>query len=165
MKYIKKFEELQDDFEEYVEIDYHNIDIILESYFSCALELESDEEEFEDKTTYDITDESRKQAKEQIEWFVNTAGSALNDIQDDSIGYDLWLTRNGHGAGFWDRGYDEDVTSILMFLCENLGESYIEIDNNDKVRIYSHSNKYKTVDIEKYKKDRKLHKDIKKYNI
>jgi hypothetical protein len=23
-----------------------------------------------------------------------------------SVGHDLWLTRNGHGAGFWDRGSD-----------------------------------------------------------
>lgn len=23
---------------------------------------------------------------------------------DDQAGYDFWLTRNGHGAGFWDRG-------------------------------------------------------------
>lgn len=23
---------------------------------------------------------------------------------DDYMGHDLWLTRNGHGAGFWDRG-------------------------------------------------------------
>lgn len=22
----------------------------------------------------------------------------------DSFGHDFWLTRNGHGAGFWDRG-------------------------------------------------------------
>lgn len=22
----------------------------------------------------------------------------------DSLGHDFWLTRNGHGAGFWDRG-------------------------------------------------------------
>lgn len=26
---------------------------------------------------------------------------------DESHGHDYWLTRNGHGAGFWDRGYGE----------------------------------------------------------
>lgn len=26
---------------------------------------------------------------------------------DDSHGHDYWLTRNGHGAGFWGRGYGE----------------------------------------------------------
>ena len=27
--------------------------------------------------------------------------------------HDFWLTRNGHGAGFWDRDYDEDVNKGL----------------------------------------------------
>lgn len=25
----------------------------------------------------------------------------------EAFAYDYWLTRNGHGAGFWDRGLDE----------------------------------------------------------
>jgi hypothetical protein len=25
---------------------------------------------------------------------------------DEQAGHDFWLTRNGHGAGFWDRGID-----------------------------------------------------------
>jgi len=25
----------------------------------------------------------------------------------ERVGHDLWLTRNGHGAGFWDRGWRE----------------------------------------------------------
>src|SRR4051812_9631888 len=25
---------------------------------------------------------------------------------DERAGHDFWLTRNGHGAGFWDRYYD-----------------------------------------------------------
>lgn len=28
----------------------------------------------------------------------------LDDIDPEQIGHDFWLTRNGHGAGFWDRG-------------------------------------------------------------
>ena len=27
------------------------------------------------------------------------------DLPSDSVGHDFWLTRNHHGAGFWDRGY------------------------------------------------------------
>ena len=31
--------------------------------------------------------------------------SDLSEWDDDSqAGHDFWLTRNGHGAGFWDRG-------------------------------------------------------------
>lgn len=28
------------------------------------------------------------------------------DYDDASAGHDFWLTRNGHGAGFWDRGIE-----------------------------------------------------------
>ena len=28
-------------------------------------------------------------------------------VDDSQHGHDFWLTRNGHGAGFWDRGYGE----------------------------------------------------------
>lgn len=164
MKYIKTFEEIQ---EEEVQIEYHDIDDILNAYFECALWTEEDNEEINDKdlNINDISPESEEQAREQIEWFVETAGDALNDIEDDSIGHDLWLNRNGHGAGFWDRGYDEDVAELLTFLCENLGEAYIEVDDNDKIRIYSYSDKYKTVDINKYKENREFQKNVKKYNI
>lgn len=27
-------------------------------------------------------------------------------VDDSRHGHDFWLTRNGHGAGFWSRGYD-----------------------------------------------------------
>lgn len=29
---------------------------------------------------------------------------ALDVMTPEQIGHDFWLTRNGHGAGFWDRG-------------------------------------------------------------
>jgi hypothetical protein len=32
------------------------------------------------------------------------------DIEDDPsrAGHDFWLTRNGHGAGFWDGDWDDE---------------------------------------------------------
>ena len=30
-----------------------------------------------------------------------------DDTWEDYAGHDFWLTRNGHGAGFWDRGLGE----------------------------------------------------------
>lgn len=30
---------------------------------------------------------------------------AETEGSDSQHGHDFWLTRNGHGAGFWDRGY------------------------------------------------------------
>ena len=31
-------------------------------------------------------------------------GLSWDECTDEQIGHDFWLTRNGHGAGFWDRG-------------------------------------------------------------
>lgn len=32
---------------------------------------------------------------------------------DEQAGHDFWLTRNGHGAGFWDRGLPGELGDIL----------------------------------------------------
>ena len=46
----------------------------------------------------------------------------------EQAGHDFWLTRNGHGAGFWDRPelYGEDVAAELTRACEFAGEHDVE---------------------------------------
>lgn len=36
--------------------------------------------------------------------FVGAQWALLRDLDAAQCGHDFWLTRNGHGAGFWDRG-------------------------------------------------------------
>ena len=36
---------------------------------------------------------------------VCAADIAETGMSADQLGHDLWLTRNGHGVGFWDRRY------------------------------------------------------------
>lgn len=40
---------------------------------------------------------------------------------DAQAGHDFWLTRNRHGAGFWDRGAAADVASKLTRAAHNYG--------------------------------------------
>ena len=40
----------------------------------------------------------------------------------DQIGHDLWLTRNGHGTGFWDRDLG-DLGDALADAARDLGHS------------------------------------------
>ena len=43
----------------------------------------------------------------------------LESWSDDAIeraGHDFWLTRNGHGAGFWDGDWEEDIGAALTRL-------------------------------------------------
>lgn len=37
-------------------------------------------------------------------------------------GHDFWLTRNRHGAGFWDRGYDKSIGKPLTDAAHAYGE-------------------------------------------
>ena len=41
--------------------------------------------------------------------------NTLPDYDESQAGHDFWLTRNGHGAGFWDRGLGELGTLLTMF--------------------------------------------------
>src|ERR1044071_581042 len=45
----------------------------------------------------------------------------------DSFGHDLWLTRNRHGAGFWDRGMGA-LGEALSEQARNLGTTYLVQD-------------------------------------
>jgi len=42
---------------------------------------------------------------------------------DEQNGHDLWLTRNRHGAGYWDRGYSDEIADALTDAAHKLGES------------------------------------------
>lgn len=39
-------------------------------------------------------------------------------------GHDFWLTINGHGAGFWDRGYGETGEALTQ-ACKNYSPIYV----------------------------------------
>lgn len=43
-------------------------------------------------------------------------------------GHDFWLTRCGHGAGFWDRGYADDVDKALTDASHKAGNRDCSID-------------------------------------
>jgi len=161
MKYLKYFEARD------LRRNY-NIDNIIISYLDSDLSMKDDNEEeieeFEDLTVYDINDGDREKLKEEIEWFIEKAGASINLMTDDQLGYDLYLTRNGHGAGFWDRGYPEEDDELLCKLSDVLGETYLYKGDDGKL-YYNSSDKYKEWDFEKYKEELRLKKDIKKYNI
>jgi hypothetical protein len=46
---------------------------------------------------------------------------ALEYTDDNHIAYDFWLTRNGHGAGFWDGDYGDKLGRELTDACAGWG--------------------------------------------
>ena len=61
--------------------------------------------------------------------FIEAAGELLTSIDPSSAGHDFWLTRNGHGAGFWDRNMGETGEKLTLLAC-SFGEFNIYVEDN-----------------------------------
>jgi len=66
-------------------------------------------------TVADFGDGELAAIREDCARFLVAAGAMLQGWTDAQAGHDLWLTRNGHGAGFWDRGkrYGQELTNLV----------------------------------------------------
>jgi len=67
------------------------------------------------------------------------AACACEGYGEERAGHDFWLTRNGHGAGFWDRQeLPGEVRDDLTAACgwqTAYGERWTSLDCNGKVHI------------------------------
>lgn len=59
--------------------------------------------------------------------FVTANRDDASELELEQLGHDLWLTRNGHGAGFWDRGLGE-VGERLAAAARDMGEAIADAD-------------------------------------
>ena len=57
-------------------------------------------------------------------------------IAPGQLGHDLWLTRNHHGAGFWDRGYGPDGQRLTE-LCQPMGDDNAYIGDDGTIHLTS----------------------------
>jgi len=48
--------------------------------------------------------------------------------EEERIGRDLWLTRNRHGAGFWDGGWPEPFATEATKWSHAWGDAYVTFD-------------------------------------
>lgn len=91
-------------------------DAMLRSYLTTALwastcySCEGHDEQPCDKNhdVSDFDDEARAEARADIKAFINDQWVNLEATQlhldDSTVAHNLFLNRNGHGAGFWDKG-------------------------------------------------------------
>lgn len=74
--------------------------------------------------------EATKKSLWDIIQFVAANDEDLKEIPENMIGHDLWLTRCGHGAGFWDGDYPEDIGDRLTAACDELGEVWLDLGDD-----------------------------------
>ena len=88
----------------------------------------------------DFDPDTRRQAEEDVAGFleanaelVASAKAARPSYSDRQVVEDFWLTRNGHGAGFWDRGLG-DVGEELANVAKAYGSVDLHVGDDGKVR-------------------------------
>lgn len=53
--------------------------------------------------------------------------------QEERAGHDFWLTRNGHGSGFWDREVSDDVGHELTLASEAFRSCDLYVGDDGKI--------------------------------
>ena len=51
----------------------------------------------------------------------------------DMAGHDFWLTRNGHGCGFWDGDWTEPAASIMTEASRKYGECSLYVGDDGRL--------------------------------
>lgn len=112
-----------------------NADLDIDTIFNSTLEallwstpdLQTGDPLDADYGPDDVTAEVKAELREEIEEFVSENGDDLRaaltsgtGYTQGHIGHDIALTRNHHGAGFWDRGLGS-VGTRLTDAAHNLG--------------------------------------------
>lgn len=122
--------------------------IYIKGYLDCILWAECDDNEnpLDQVEGLGLSPEMAVELVEDCMLFLSSANSGepeihLNPLVEyweikgqtaesyQQLGHDLWLTRNGHGAGFWDRGLGE-LGDKLTEICKGLGGKYTYIGDD-----------------------------------
>ena len=108
----------------------------LEQYLVTALWSSIDDKEnpFDDNYSIDdFSEKALKQADKDCDLFIEKAGDLLNGFDDTDIAHDFWLTRQRHGAGFWDGDYPDEIGDKLTEIANDFRELYIYVGDDGQL--------------------------------
>lgn len=105
-----------------------------------------DDAEFLDNSAYELSDAAREKMTADCRNFMAdhggllTAAEAAADAHGftydvEQAGHDFWLTRNGHGCGFWDRDLGP-VGDQLSAAAKSCGERNLHVGDDDMIHVY-----------------------------
>ena len=99
-----------------------NLDEFTRAYIECALWSSLDDETPMDEN-YGFDDLSDECLSRMLNDCSKFQTENMKMISEDlpQAGHDFWLTRNGHGAGFWDGDWPE-FGALLTEKCKEFGE-------------------------------------------
>ena len=80
----------------------------------------------------DIDGDALAEMQRDCDEFQSKAGEMI-DGREAEAGHDFWLTRNGHGAGFWDGDWPEEHEEVLSDLAREFGEVHMYVGDDGVV--------------------------------
>lgn len=131
-----------------VDTSQEDLDTFIQAFKVALLYSETDgvDGHLDDtKTVADFSSEADSRIRSDCLAFVRANAATLHDVCDvetakvlgyewASAGTDFCLTRNGHGAGFWDRGLGKAGTKLTS-AANAAGELHAYIGDDGKVHV------------------------------
>jgi hypothetical protein len=121
-----------------------DIEDMLSAYIEAALWSSTDESDESggeplDKNygPDDVAKETVAKMRRDVSTFAKTYGHIIESLGADydwsQAGHDLWLTRNRHGTGFWDRDLPKKDADALTKGAHALGETWLYVGDDGKI--------------------------------
>jgi hypothetical protein len=126
-------------------LTYRDLDEFTRGYIDCALWSSNDESTEQGGEPFDanygpedLTSEAIATMAEDCRTFQETYADLLSQADSrfgsSGHGHDFWLTRNGHGAGFWDRGYGV-IGDQLSEASKAYGSADLYLGDDERIHI------------------------------
>jgi len=110
--------------------------LLVKEYFTTALWASTGPDGEPLDSTFSLEDVSKElilEAEKDIELFLEKAGALLDGLDLSTVMHDFWITRNGHGGGFWDGDYTESIGEALTKISHSFGKVELYVGNNNKL--------------------------------
>lgn len=116
------------------------LDSFTKSYMETALFSSTDDNDQpldKNYSIHDISEETKSEMMSDCADFQEMASELLQALADDATdvraGKDFWLTRNGHGAGFWDGDWEQQAGAALTKIAKSFGEVNLYVGDDGKI--------------------------------
>jgi hypothetical protein len=108
----------------------------LQAYITAALWSSTDDSDVPLDSNYgphSLAPETRAAMRADCRKFYDSHHAEwAPEWSDEQAGHDFWLTRNGHGVGFWDRDHG-DKGDRLSEAARAFGEVYLHVGDNGRI--------------------------------
>lgn len=118
------------------------LDRFTEAYIECALWSSTDDDGEPLDNDYGFEDLDEACLKQMVEdcrafqegndQWIKSEHCRVVDCEAQA-GHDFWLTRNGHGAGFWDGDWERDADKAMTACSKAYGSVDLYVGDDGKI--------------------------------